>query len=114
MGQVLALPKKNRLRTKKEIDRVFKNGRTVRGSFLFIRFLRNQKGSSRFAFIVPTKHIPLAVDRNKIKRMLSEEVMSSFLSRQGYDVIVVITGKVERIQLKRLSTETREILEKLI
>lgn len=108
---VLALPKKNRLSKKKDIDRVFKNGRTVKRSFLFIRFLDSQKRYSRFTFLISAKYAPLAVDRNRIKRMLSEEVARTpSLLEQGLDVIVVMSKKVAREEFGRLVGELKELL----
>ena len=70
----MALPRKNRITSKKEIDYVFKNGRKIRGYFLFLRFVGNQIGYPRFVFIIPSKFISLAVDRNRIRRLFSEEI----------------------------------------
>ncbi|MBI2674359.1 MAG: ribonuclease P protein component [Candidatus Yanofskybacteria bacterium] len=110
----MALPKKNRLTSKKDIDHVFKRGRTVKGSFLFIKRLDNPKGYSRFAFVVSSKYVSLAVDRNRIKRMFSEKVRRTpALLEHGYDMVVVIHKKVEREQFKELGEELREILFKL-
>lgn len=108
----MTLPKKNIISSRKEIDRVFKNGRTVRGSFLFIRFVKNQKGYLRFSFILPAKHISLAVDRNRAKRLLSEEVKSTpSLFRSGYDIVVRVIKKVDdKDQIKNLATELRKVL----
>lgn len=107
------MPKKNRLVGKKDIDRIFKNGRTIKGSFLFIRFLNNQKEYSKFSFVIPTKHISLAVDRNKIRRMFSREIVRLLLSERGYDIVAVIHIKVRREQFKELVGEFGEIMSKL-
>ena len=109
----MALPKKNRLTTKKDIDRVFKRGRTVKGSFLFIKLLDNSRRYSRFAFIISSKHVPLAVDRNKIRRVLSGEVAKILLSWHGYDTLIVIYKKVEGSQFGELSRELIKLLVKM-
>jgi len=101
----VALPRKYRLSDKKDIDRVFKSGRTVKGSFLFIKLLDNKKGYSRGVFIVSSKYIPLAVDRNKIRRILSGEIAKTLLHGFGYDTIVVIYKKIERGRFKELREE---------
>lgn len=109
----MALPKKNRL-TKKEIEIVFKNGRTVKSSSLFVKIAKNNIGYSRFTFIIPSKKIALAVDRNKAKRLFFEEVRkNSVLLRGGYDIVGVISKKVGRSWLKYLAKELREVLSKI-
>ena len=110
----MALSKKNIISSKKEIDMVFKNGRTVKSSFLFIRFVKNFKEYSRFAFIFPAKHISLAVNRNRAKRLFSEEAKhASSLFKGGYDIIVGVAKKVSKDQIKNLAVELRTILSKI-
>ena len=111
----MALPKENRLTTKKEIDNVFKHGRTVKGSSLFIRFLDNQgqNSYSRFAFFISSKYIPLAVDRNNLKRMFSQEIMSLSMLKRGYDVVVVIFKKADRKGFENLVEELSDLLSKV-
>lgn len=104
---------KNRLTGKKDIDRVFKRGRTVKGSSLFIRLLKNQEKCSRFAFIVPAKHVSLAVDRNRIRRILSEKIAKIFLSGPSYDILIVIHKKVARYQFGELSRDLIKLLAKI-
>jgi len=110
----VALPKKNRLSNKKDIDRVFKNGRTVKGSFLFIKLSDNPRGYSRFAFIVPSKYVPIAADRNRIKRVFSEEVRNGqILSGKSRDVIVFACRKITRSELDNLTKDLRGLLSKI-
>ena len=109
----MPLPNKYRITGKNEIDGIFKNGRTVKGVFLFIRILKNQKEYSRFAFIIPIKHIPLAVDRNKIRRMFSGEVAKLRLPQLGYDIIAVVYKKAEKSRFKELVIELNALLLKI-
>ena len=111
---IMALPRKNRLTSKKEIDRVFNNGRTVKSSSLFIKFLTNQKEYHRFVFIVPAKHIRLAVNRNKLKRILSGEVAKTkVLPKQGYDIVTVISKKIVKKEFGELTGDLRVLLSKI-
>jgi|SRR3989344_7251715 len=109
----MPLPNKYRITGKKEIDGIFKNGRTVKGVFLFIRILKNQKEYSRFAFIIPIKHIPLAVDRNKIRRMFSGDIAKLRLPQLGYDIIAVVYKKAEKSRFKELVIELNALLLKI-
>lgn len=68
------LPRKNRLKKKKEFEKVFKKGEKFKESFLFLRLLENNFGDSRFGFIVSRRVSKKAVARNKLKRMLREIV----------------------------------------
>ena len=70
----MALSKKYRLVSRSDFDKVFKEGKAVKGSFLFIKWLANEQGFPRFGFVVPKKVYSGAVDRNRLKRVLSEIV----------------------------------------
>ncbi|OGN00071.1 MAG: ribonuclease P protein component [Candidatus Yanofskybacteria bacterium RIFCSPHIGHO2_01_FULL_41_27] len=90
----MALNTKNRIKKKKEFDGVFKNGKTVNGSFLFIKFKKNNLKTSRFGFAVGLKVSKKAVERNRIRRLLSETVKIYLKQvKNNYDIIVVIKSK---------------------
>ena len=59
------------LKGNKNIELLFNSGKRVSSSFLHCIYLLN-KEDSRFVVSVPKKNFPLAVDRNKIKRILRE------------------------------------------
>lgn len=87
----MALNIKNRLKKKKEFDDVFQNGKTVNGSFLFIKFKKNNLEVPRFGFIAGLKISKKAVERNRIKRLLSEVVRVELKHiKNNYDIITVV------------------------
>ena len=67
------LPRYNRLAKKKEIDLVFKKGRSSYNKSLGVKCLINNNLTyNRFAVVVSNKVSKKAVIRNKIKRRLME------------------------------------------
>lgn len=90
----MALNKKNRLKKKREFENVFKKGKAVKGSFLFIKYIKNELGIPRFGFVVSAKVAKKAVERNKIRRILSEGIRSQIKNLGSYDIIVFATGKI--------------------
>src|SRR3989338_7835582 len=90
----MALNKKNRLKKERDFVGVFKKGKAVKGSFLFIKYRKNELGVPRFGFVVSAKVAEKAVERNKIRRILSEAVRSKVSGLSGYDIIVFTTGKI--------------------
>jgi len=66
------LPKINRLKKKKDIERVFKEGRGFKEDFLVLKAVKNNLKNTRFAFIVSSKVSKKATLRNKIRRRLSK------------------------------------------
>lgn len=98
----MALPKKHRLVSKLDFDKVFKNGKAVKGSFLFVKWIVNELGFPRFGLVVPKKIYPKAVDRNRLKRVLSETVASYIKNNviSGRDFVVVISGQGQENLIK--------------
>ncbi len=91
----MSLPVLNRLKKKKDFDEVFKKGKAVNGSFLFIKVLSRAEGPTRFGFIVAAKYAPKAVARNRVRRVLSAVVWPSRLPNMpSCDTVVVVTKKI--------------------
>ena len=90
------LPKVNRLKRKKDIERVFKEGQGFKEDFLIFKMVKNDLRNSRFAFIVSQKVSKKATLRNKIKRRLNELVRRVLPKVQsGMDIVLVATPGLE-------------------
>lgn len=66
------ISKKNLLKKKTDIERVFKKGRGFKEDFLLLKAVKNSLSLSRFGFVVSQKISKKAVLRNKIRRRLKE------------------------------------------
>ncbi|MDO8496600.1 MAG: ribonuclease P protein component [bacterium] len=98
----MPLPKKYRLVSKSDFDKVFRDGQAVKGSFLFIKSRINGSSSPRFGFIVPKKIYSKAVDRNRLKRVLAE-IVASYLKKStsnGRNFVIVINKQGEEGLIK--------------
>ncbi len=92
----MALPTKNRLKKRTDFDKVFKTGKAVKGSFLFIK-LKNSSGVTRFGLIIPKTVEARATARNRLKRVFSEKIRA-YLKENGLagKDIVVTVKKVDK------------------
>jgi ribonuclease P protein component len=89
----VALPASNRIKKKKDFDMVFKKGKAVNGSFLFIKTISSSR--PRFGFIVAGKFAPKAVTRNKVRRLLADILWPELLPNMPpCDTVVVVTRKI--------------------
>jgi len=90
------LSKKNLLKKKKDIERVFKKGRGFKEDFLLLKAVKNSLSSSRFGFVVSQKVSKKAVLRNKIKRRL-KEIIGVKLDRikKDYDCLLIVLPGLE-------------------
>ena len=84
------LPKRERLRSKLKIDNLFASGETFTHSKIKVYWnVKPIKGvRSKIMITVPKKIIPLAVKRNKIKRLIKESyrVNKNFLQLNNQEV----------------------------
>jgi ribonuclease P protein component len=87
---VLSLP--NRLKSRRDFDRIFKKGHVVSGPLFIIRGVPNGLTVSRVGFAVSTKIDKRAVVRNRIRRRLREIFRVELLPRfvGGYDLVVIV------------------------
>ena len=97
----MPLPRKNRLTDKKDFDMVFKEGNAVKGNFLFIKYKKNTLTNSRVAFIVPIKVAGNAANRNRIKRIFSEQIRKKITDfKSKYDIVITLKRKEKEDSLK--------------
>ncbi len=90
----MALPTRYRLTKTKDFDQIFKEGKTVRGSFFFIKYLRTNLQHLRAAIVVPAKLAPLSVERHRTKRVIANQLSDKKYFLLSYDLVVVVTGSI--------------------
>lgn len=92
----MALSKHNRLKKSRELDSVFKEGNALKGNFLFIKYKERATPTPRLSFIISTKVVRSAAERNRIRRILSETVRRNLLNfKKGYDIALTVKRKTE-------------------
>ncbi len=109
---MLRLP--NRLSKLSDIQRVLKNGRYSHAPDFGIKFLQNQKGSTRMTVVVSTKISKKAVARNKIKRRIREIIKKEIMPhiKNGYDVIVMTKKSVLESDFSKMKKDTIKLFKK--
>lgn len=109
----MALPKKNVLRKKLDFDKVFKEGRAVKGSFLLIRYIKRDSAFSRFGVVVSTKVSKKAVRRNRLRRIIMEELRLKFPSMVVVDAVIMVSPRAEKITPNELREDLSLAVNKL-
>ncbi len=107
----MALSKEYRL-SKNDFKNVFEKGETVKSSFFFLNFLKNNKGHLRLAVAVPTKVFKKAVARNKVKRMVTGVLKNSHLYGQAIDLVIIATETIVGKGLKEIKRELEQTIDK--
>jgi ribonuclease P protein component len=109
-----------RLTRKRDLERVYKQGRTAATSHFFVRVLPNRSSHPRFTVVIGKKVMKKAVVRNRLKRLARQalqELMqqSVFAQRIGaVDCILTIHRMPEAPhQLAILKGEIERCFERL-
>ncbi len=91
-------------------------GRSFFNPFFILKYKTGTEPETRFGFIVSTKVSKKAVERNRIKRAVREQIRAIFAEfRSGDYVIIVkrkavgISGKELRDSVKKLSAQSKLI-----
>ncbi len=107
------LPKINRLKKKKDIERVFKSGRGLKEDFLILKAAKNGFKNSRFAFIVSSKVSKKATLRNKIRRRLSKLIGFKIEKiKKGIDFILMAVPGLEEKDFWEIDETTNKLFKK--
>ena len=107
------LPQKNRLKKKKDFERVFKKGRLFKEGFLILRIAENGLKSSRFGFVISRKVSREAAKRNKIKRRLRELVRIKLTKiKTGIDGVIVVIPGFEVNNFQQLEKSVNKLFKK--
>jgi ribonuclease P protein component len=122
IGKPYSLGKSERLKSRKQIDQVFKNGKKITlFPFRLLYFTGQGNSSVRAGFTVSSKNFPRAVDRNRIKRLsreayrLQKKELQSAVLKNDYSLhlFFIYTGK-ELPGYEEISTPLKKLLDKLV
>lgn len=105
--------KDNRLKKKKDFEKVLSQGRNLKEDFLFLKIINNELDNNRFGFIVSKKVSKKAVERNKIKRRLREIVRLSDLNNlKKIDGVFITLPAIREKTFKEIKKEVLSLLKK--
>lgn len=108
------LPKLNRLSKSKEIEKVYKNGKSFFSKTLGVKVLKNGLEESRFAIVIGLKVSKKAVKRNLVKRQLREILRLNLEKiKLGFDVMLIARPGILEMDYKELEKEVFGTFKKL-
>lgn len=103
------LPKKNRLNLSQSKNEKRQAGKRIVNEDFSLTF--KNTGTLKVAIIVSKKVAPLAVDRNRIKRLLSEALQKQ--NSVFGDLLVVVRKNVSKLKEKQIEEKLGRLLLKL-
>jgi ribonuclease P protein component len=110
----MAFTKQSRIKKKKDFERIFKTGSSVRNGFFLVKFLKNSLGYSRATVVVPVSLSAKAVARNRIKRVVAAALKNILTSSKTSktDFIIIAQMEVKNKKSGEVSGSLRDILQK--
>lgn len=112
------MPKKNILRHKKDFDKIFKEGKLIRGkSFSLVFRLLPTEGTSlepRFSVIVKKTLEKRATKRNKVKRRFKEILRMLIPYIPKGDYVFIAKPNVFQFDFKQLKEDITSTLKKTV
>lgn len=103
------LPKKNRLNLSQSQNRKRLTGKRIASEALSLTFKATDK--LKVAIVVSKKVAPLAVDRNRIKRLLSESIQNQDIV--SGDLLIVVKTNISKLGQKVVSEKLERLLLEL-
>jgi ribonuclease P protein component len=94
-------------------DPLFAGGRRRNGAHLQLLWLPARAVPGRAGYAIPKKLLPLAVDRNRVRRLLREAVRAARPPVCAFDVILRVKRGCPRTEFRLLAQEARDLLATL-
>ncbi len=108
------LPRENRLKKKKDFDKVFKKGKTIAGKLIFLKYLKNKLKINRFGFVVSLKLSKKAVIRNRIRRQLREITRCNLFNiKPGFDVLIIAKPEIINKDYQDIKDELEDLFKSI-
>lgn len=102
-------PRSRRLSGRRTIERLFKEGKTLPLGWMYLRFLKHRRGSSRFGCAVRRQAQPQATQRNRIKRWLKEAFRRNQTAfPPGHDLMAVVQRIPKGLSYSEVEAVLRE------
>jgi ribonuclease P protein component len=94
-------------------ETVFRSGRRREGAYLQMVSVIAARESGRTGFVIGKKALPLAVDRNRVRRMLRVILRDARPAIAGLDVIVRLKRGAPRAEFALIATEAARLIATL-
>jgi len=107
------LPQENRLKNKKEIEKVLRKGKKFKKDLIILKILPNPHNKLRFAFLVSRKVSKKATIRNRVKRVLREIVRKRKEKlKKGFDGIFLTLPGIEKKGFREIIKDVEDVFKK--
>jgi len=107
------LKKINRIGGRSDFLEIKNNGRLINSPLFGLLFLKKEDKERKIGFVVSKKISKKAVDRNKIRRRLSEVVIENWeLVEEGWRLIFLVKKEILNKNIGEIEKEFKKCLKK--
>lgn len=106
----MAIPRRERLRRRRDFAAVSARGQSFGGPLLVLRVRRNGLDHNRYGFVV-SKRLGKAVARNRVKRLL-REVVRLTPTRKGWDLVFIARPQLAGASFSTVGAAGEELLRR--
>jgi ribonuclease P protein component len=107
------LTRRYRLRGAAQFAAVFRAGRRIEGTRLQLVAAPATAGVGRVGYIIGSRQLRRAIDRNRLKRMLREAIASRREQLNAFDVVLRLRRACTPEELKIAAAEAAALLDAL-
>ena len=108
------LSRRHRFTTRGAFGPILKGGRKVRGHFAVLHLAADPGRPSRLGVALTRRHVPSAVQRNQVKRLVREAFRRHGIKSAGLDCVITLRSRLERGQRDALIEEIRGLLDQAL
>jgi len=105
--------KRARLLTAAQFDAAFKRGKRLNHGVFTAVVASNECGAPRLGFALSKKHAPLAVQRNRVRRLLRERFRLQQAQLVAVDLVLMLRGRLPT-DAQALKTETEALWQQVL
>jgi len=102
-----------RLRKSQDFDRLYRRGQFNRSAHMVLRTGQNRFDHTRVGVVISKKVLKRAVDRNRTKRRIAEQVRLFYPQlKPGYDCVVLVKQDIVKLSPTALHDELITVFSK--
>ena len=106
-------PRRHRFDAPGSFGVLLRAGRKARGELAVVHASPGRQGTSRLGIALTRRLVPLATDRNYVKRLVREAFRSHRVKTAGVDCVVTLRGKWRTTDARLLETEIRALFDQV-